>query len=172
MTQAAINNAKVLYQLSIERAYIEAAEEAYNSSESLKTVLESPIVSLEKKYNIIDRIFALEEYPKELNHFFKVISRLGQMGAIGEIFKAYYDYWNKQHNIILARVQYAQKPETDESKKTREFLAERYPGKEIQIKEEIENSLLGGIRIQVGNEEYDNSYDGRLRQLERILIGR
>lgn len=172
MTQTAVNNAKVLYQLSIRRTSIEEAEKIYNGNRILRTVLESPIIPLEKKNKIIDRIFTPEEYSKELNHFLKLMSKLRQMDEVSEIFQSYYQYHDEQNDIVRASVQYASMPEPDELEQTKAFLEEKYPGKQIIIEEELNKELLGGMRIQVGNEEYDNSYEGRLKQLERTLTGR
>ena len=38
--------------------------------------------------------------------------------------------------------------------------------------ESVDETLLGGYIVRMKNEEYDRSYEGRLRQLERKLTGR
>ena len=36
----------------------------------------------------------------------------------------------------------------------------------------VDESLIGGYVVKVGYKEYDHSYEGRLRQLQRKLTGR
>ncbi len=56
--------------------------------------------------------------------------------------------------------------------KTMDFLRKEYPGRDIRTKLFIRDDLLGGLLIRVGHMEYDWSYEGRLRQLERKLTVR
>ena len=47
-----------------------------------------------------------------------------------------------------------------------------YPKEKIVLSEKTDASLLGGYVVHVGYEEYDHSYEGKLRRLERKLTGR
>ena len=47
-----------------------------------------------------------------------------------------------------------------------------YPDEKVVLSEETDASLLGGYVVRVGYEEYDHSYEGKLRRLERKLTGR
>ena len=47
-----------------------------------------------------------------------------------------------------------------------------YPKEKIVLSEKTDASLLGGYVVRVGYEEYDHSYEGKLRRLERKLTGR
>ncbi len=46
------------------------------------------------------------------------------------------------------------------------FLSRKYPGKELIYQISINPSLLGGVRIRIGNEEYDWTFAARIRQLK------
>ena len=63
MTQAAVNNAKVLYQLSVERAVVEKTDALIFLTPELLEVLENPTIDEKKKQEIIERVCALEEIP-------------------------------------------------------------------------------------------------------------
>ena len=49
MTQAAVNNAKVLYQLSVERAVVEKTDALIFLTPELLEVLENPTIDEKKK---------------------------------------------------------------------------------------------------------------------------
>ena len=51
-------------------------------------------------------------------------------------------------------------------KKIKAFLSRKYPGKELIYQISINPSLLGGVRIRIGNEEYDWTFAARIRQLK------
>ena len=65
MTQAAVNNAIVLHRLSVSREDVRRADELYSKTSELQKILMNPEVPLAKKYDIIDKIFALDD-TKEL----------------------------------------------------------------------------------------------------------
>lgn len=55
MTQAAVNNAIVLYRLAVERRDVEEAQRVYFVTEKLAQTLANPLIPLTKKCDIIER---------------------------------------------------------------------------------------------------------------------
>ena len=55
MTQATVNNAIVLYRLSVKREDVENAQKLFFTAPQSQDVLENPTVSLAKKYEIIEK---------------------------------------------------------------------------------------------------------------------
>ncbi len=172
MTQEAINKAIVLYELSIKRETVDAVKKLYDREPALKEVLESPVVSLDRKHNIIDDIFTLGDFPKELRSFLKIMVDYGQIDLLEEIFQAYYKYWDKKNNILRAELIFSKVPEENEIERAEEFLAAKYPDKQTITEIKTDRDIIGGLLIRVNQEEYDQSYEGRLKQLERKLTGR
>ena len=60
MTQAAVNNAIVLYRLAVERRDVEEAQRVYFVTEKLAQTLANPLIPLTKKYDIINIRFKKE----------------------------------------------------------------------------------------------------------------
>lgn len=172
MTQEAINNAKVLYELSLQRETMEAFKVLYNSTPKLKEVLDNPVIPLKNKHHLIDKIAEVESYPDTFKNFLKRLCDYGQTYELEEIFQAFDKYWDEKHNILQAKIICAKQPEDDKLVQVMEFLQKKHPGKEIKTEICIDENLLGGMCISVGWEEYDWSYEGRLKQLERKLTGR
>ena len=54
----------------------------------------------------------------------------------------------------------------------KEVLRVQFHAKEIIMEGHQDSSILGGLLIEADGIEYDFSYEGRLRQLEKKLIGR
>lgn len=172
MTQAAINNAIVLYEMSIKRESVDAARKIYECEPILKTVLESPVVPLKEKHKIIERIFKADEFSKEMRNFLLLMSDYGQLDELEDIFQAFYKYWDEKNNILRAEIIFSKTPGENELKQAREFMATKYPNKQIFTEVKIDPDILGGLIIRVNYKEYNWSYEGRLKQLERKLTGR
>lgn len=172
MTQAAINNAKVLYQLHIEREVVEKADKLIFLTPELLEVLENPTIAEAKKHEIIERVCALAQMPQMMVSFLKMMSHLGECDIMRQIFDAYYAYWDEQNHIIRAQIIFAGEPDAATREEAEQLLQKKYPDYKIVMTESVDETLLGGYIVRMKNEEYDRSYEGRLRQLERKLTGR
>ena len=51
-------------------------------------------------------------------------------------------------------------------------LKEKYADYKVILTQEIDDTLLGGYVLRIGNHEYDKSYKERLRQLQEKITGR
>ena len=154
MTQAAVNNAIVLYRLAVERRDVEEAQRVYFVTEKLAQTLANPLIPLTKKYDIIEKVYGFESEPKLITSFIKEMVKLGYAAEMNEIFEAYYRYWDEKNHIIRAE------------------LISAEAATEISLTQKVDETLLGGYVIKTLNTEYDRSYEGKLRELERKLTRR
>lgn len=172
MTQKAVNNAKVLYRLNISRSDVEEAHKIFTKAPFLLETLTNPVVSEEAKEVVLDKIARQSGMPELLENFMKMMCRIGEIGQITDIFNCYYEYWDKMNHILHAKVIYADDKAKKEKEAIQKQLESIYPDEKVVLSEETDASLLGGYVVRVGYEEYDHSYEGKLRRLERKLTGR
>ena len=167
MTQKAVNNAKVLYRLNISRSDVEEAHKIFTKAPFLLETLTNPVVSEEAKEVVLDKIARQSGMPELLENFMKMMCRIGEIGQITD-----YEYWDKMNHILHAKVIYADDKAKEEKEAIQKQLESIYPDEKVVLSEETDASLLGGYVVRVGYEEYDHSYEGKLRRLERKLTGR
>ena len=168
MTQKAVNNAKVLYRLNISRSDVEEAHKIFTKAPFLLETLTNPVVS----EVVLDKIARQSGMPELLENFMKMMCRIGEIGQITDIFNCYYEYWDKMNHILHAKVIYADDKAKEEKEAIQKQLESIYLDEKVVLSEETDASLLGGYVVRVGYEEYDHSYEGKLRRLERKLTGR
>ena len=171
MTQKAVNNAKVLYRLNISRSDVEETHKIFTKAPFLLETLTNPVVSDEAKEVVLDKIARQSGMPELLENFMKMMCRIGEIGQITDIFNCY-EYWDKMNHILHAKVIYADDKAKEEKEAIQKQLESIYPDEKVVLSEETDASLLGGYVVRVGYEEYDHSYEGKLRRLERKLTGR
>lgn len=167
MKQIAINYAKVLYELGISKNIIEETQEILSLEPLLKRTLISPVVSEQKKHNIIEKVF-----PKEMHHFFKVLCGYKSMEVIDEIFVAYKDYYNEQNSILEAKLTYVTAPNQEQLNGIKKYLMNKYHKKQVELSLVEDPSIIGGFIIQAQNFETDRSIKGRFNQLQQRLVRR
>lgn len=66
MTQTANNYGEVLFELGIKKGTVEESKRIFSLTEQLHRTLESPIISKNEKYSIIEKVFS-----KRNREFFK-----------------------------------------------------------------------------------------------------
>ena len=167
MTQTAINYAKVLYELNISKKIIDDSQELLSLVPELKDTLISPIVSKQKKHNIIEKVF-----PKEMHNFFMVLCDYQSMEVIDQIFVAYKKYYNEQNSILEAKLTYVAVPNEDQLDKIKEILMNKHHKKQVELSLVEDPSIIGGFIIESDNFETDWSIRGRLNQLQQSLVRR
>ena len=158
MTQAAVNNAIVLYRLAVERRDVEEAQRVYFVTEKLAQTLANPLIPLTKKYDIIEKVYGFESEPKLITSFIKEMVKLG--------------YAAEKNHIIRAELISAEAATDEEANDAKALLQSKYPEYEISLTQKVDETLLGGYVIKTLNTEYDRSYEGKLRELERKLTRR
>ena len=124
MTQAAVNNAIVLYRLAVERRDVEEAQRVYFVTEKLAQTLANPLIPLTKKYDIIEKVYGFESEPKLITSFIKEMVKLGYAAEMNEIFEAYYRYWDEKNHIIRAELISAEAATDEEAKDAYFFVTD------------------------------------------------
>ncbi len=87
-----------------------------------------------------------------------------------EILKALQNIIDKNGGVVRAKIISAKSLKGDEKNKLEEEIKKRYRVDKI-VSEYFENKeLIGGTRIEVGDEVIDTTYKNKLNQLEEFLI--
>ncbi len=87
-----------------------------------------------------------------------------------EILKALEDIINKKEGIVKAKVVSKDKLSKEEENEIKDFIKNKYKAKEVYLELKEEEKLLGGIKIEVGNDIIDTTLSNKLHQLQNYLI--
>ena len=87
---AAIRYARVLYEVGVPKEAVQKTREIFEEVPQLHEIFANPTIELQKKMNVVDRVF-----PKEIRNFLKVACRYQRMNLIEDIFTAYDRYCEK-----------------------------------------------------------------------------
>ncbi len=134
----------------------------------LEATLAAPRVPVETKLSMIDRALG-GTMSKTMLNFLKVICRHRRFGSIRVIHKM----THKLFNEITGRVAVEIRTATSLDDATQQRVAERLEqvlGKKVVISTVIEDRLIGGIEVRVGDTVYDGSVAGHLESLRKTAI--
>lgn len=90
----------------------------------------------------------------------------GGIEELADIYAEWQKIWDTSHNRVRVECVFAETPSPEKENEIKTFLSRKYPGKKLIYQISINPSLLGGVRIRIGNEEYDWTFAARIRQLK------
>ncbi len=105
-----------------------------------------------------------------IEKFIKNLKQNGLTGKINEIVKKFTEIYNKENNILNAKIITARELDKETVEKIKNNLKERYQVGEIEMETTIDKKLKGGIKIIVGEDILDGSVAGRLKKLKNNLV--
>ncbi len=92
------------------------------------------------------------------------------LGKSEEILRHLQDIIDQKSGVVRARISSAKVVSETEKKELEKELKEKYKAKEIISQYFEKKELLGGMKVEVGNEVWDNTYRNKLNQLSKLLI--
>lgn len=92
------------------------------------------------------------------------------LGKKEEILKALEKIINKEGGIVNAKVTTESKLKKEYEKEIEEFIKKKYKAKEVILELKENPKLLGGIKIEIGDDIIDGTLAHKINQLQTYLI--
>lgn len=168
--------AKAFFEDVREKSLLESVQEdmltlykTVSNNRDLKLFLKSPIISKDKKKDIIDTIFSnrISAYTMKAIHF--LIDK-GREGFLGDIAIAFAKRYNQYKNITYVKVTTAVPMDETTESAVRKAILNKIGNTELIIKPLVDPYLLGGFVIDFGDKVFDASVRHRLSSISNELI--
>ena len=164
MTSTALEYAKRLRELNIAGDIVGQADDIFAAVPQVKVDFENPAAALSAKHNVIDKIF-----PVEIRDFLKVLCDNGDMNLWEDILQAYKDASPERKEELAVTLSYVTPPTKEQLSRIKNFVAGKFGREDFVFEMKQDPSLESGFTLQAGNELFDWSAKGRLRQFEEKL---
>lgn len=139
-----------------------------NASEDLKELFVNPVVTVDEKQNIIEKIFG-EALSPTLKNFLKVLALRKRLGLIEDILEEYRKELNKCENIVRLTVTSAVEINEEKREDLRNKIVEKL-SKSADIKWSVDNSIIGGLVFDIDGTIVDDSLNTKLNNLCKRII--
>ncbi len=87
-----------------------------------------------------------------------------------EILQSLENIINKESGTIKAKLTSNEKLKDKNKKEIEEFIKKKYKAKEVSIEMKEDSKLLGGIKLEIGDDIIDTTLSNKLHQLQDYLI--
>jgi len=92
------------------------------------------------------------------------------LGKSKDILEALQHIIDKKTNTVRLKVITAKNIKEEEREKLEDQIKVKYKGDKVISEFFVKEELLGGMRVEVGDEVQDTTYKNKLRKLEKFLI--
>lgn len=143
--------------------------EILSQSKDLDEFLTNPLISVENKKEVIEKVFTNEIDVLILN-FLKVLVDKNRFFVFGEVLDSYNKSLDNINNISRVNVTSAVKMTEESKNKLKEKLEERLK-KNVILDLSIDSSIIAGLIIKIGDNIVDMSLKHKLEDLSKNIIG-
>lgn len=162
--------AKSLLETSVEQNKLDVI---YNDMKGMKDtfenkdlslLLKSPIINAEKKWSALNAVYSGKIDELSLN-FIKLAIKKGRESHLPNMCDAFIKLYREKNNIASAKVITATKLTEEKLNSIKASL--NLQASSLEIEEEVDESLIGGFIIVMGDKRYDASVKHKLNKLRK-----
>lgn len=130
-------------------------------------ILKSPLVSKKEKKELVDTVYK-DKVSNEILNFMRILVDKDRISVIKEMSIEYKNLLNQKNNVIEA-VAVSAVPLEEAQMEALKVKLSSTTGKNVEITNEVDETILGGILIRMGYEEIDGTVKTRLEKLKKEL---
>jgi F-type H+-transporting ATPase subunit delta len=166
--------AEALYSLARENNQVDVIQmeleqfaAIFQQSEELKDLFFNPQIPAKLKKELLARTIS-GEFPNIINFLYLLLDKNRSSYVLG-IKDAFIELADEYRNVVHAEVRVAM-PLSEQQELTLQAKLENQTGKKVKLRVFVDESLLGGVSLRMGDRIIDGSVRGRLQALKEKLM--
>jgi F-type H+-transporting ATPase subunit delta len=148
---------------------LETVDAILRATPTLLRIMRAPTIARARKKDLLQKVFAEKISGLALRFLYLIVDKRREviLPDINREFRAL-SYAHRNIQPVTARVA---RPMSAEERAELDRALEARTGKTIEILEEVDPSLIGGVVLRIGDTIIDGSVAGQLRRLRQRMIG-
>ena len=140
-----------------------------NQSDGFCNFVKDPTINQEDLLKAINTIVENNKLNTLFKNFLNFLIKKRRFFFIERILKSFIETCSRKRGELKAELRSAKNLSSDEITKITELLTKNFNSK-IRLNYKYDESLIGGLVIQVGSTMIDNSIKNKLQQIENTMI--
>ena len=179
-TEFSITSAKryslALFELAAENNLLSQIEDQslsilnlINQNDDFYNLIKDPTINQEDLSKVINKIMEKNEFDKLFKNFLNFLIQKRRFFFIKNILESFIETCSIKRGELKAELKSAKNLSTEEITKIKELLTKNFNSK-IKLNYKHDESLIGGLVVQVGSTMVDTSIKNKLQQIENRMI--
>ncbi len=174
MTPIGNQYGQALYDLTREENILEPAlqqlnalQEGFAAEPQYLRLLSTPSLPKQERCQLLDEAFAGKLHPYVLN-FLKILTEKGYIRHFADCVDCFSQQYDRDHGILRVTAITALPLNQAQSARLQKKLALQ-TGKTVRLKNQLDESCLGGIRLEYDGKQIDDTLSHRLENISKLL---
>ncbi|MGH1362365.1 MAG: ATP synthase F1 subunit delta [Calditrichia bacterium] len=166
--------AKALFELALSEKKVAAVaadldmlESSYQNVEELREVIASPVIAKHKKQDVVEKAFKKSIQPLSFE-FLSVLIKKGREAELIQIIDECRRMIDESNGVVRGTVSSVVPLSSGQLADLKKKL-DSMTSKDVQLEQQVDESLLGGFVVQIDDMVYDNSLKHQLGKLKESL---
>ncbi len=165
-----------LYELASENNLLTKVESnssavllLISNNEEFKNLIKNPVTKQDDLLKIINKISENSNFEVLFKNFLSFLITKRRFFFIKQILEKFIEICSEKKGELKAEIRSAKQLSTEDVNKIREELSNNFSSK-IKLNYKLDQSLIGGLIVQVGSIMIDTSIKNKLQQIEKKMI--
>ena len=165
-----------LFELSEETKLLSQIEKDVTSmlnlihqSNDFSNLVKDPTIMQDDLLNVINTITETYKFDKLFKNFLSFLIEKRRFFFVEHILESFIETCSRKRGELRAELKSAKNLSSDEISKITDLLSKNFNSK-IKLNYKHDESLIGGLVVQVGSTMVDTSIKNKLRQIENTMI--
>tara|TARA_B100000700_G_C14994633_1_gene833139 strand:- start:902 stop:1459 length:558 start_codon:yes stop_codon:yes gene_type:complete len=153
---------------NVEKSILQLLE-IYNSSKEFENFVKNPTQSLENQLKVVNKISEKMNFPKILKNFLSILVMKRRIFFLKKIVLSFNDLVSIKRGKLKAQLISSKNLTSDELTNISNELS-KVIGSSINFDFKIDESLIGGFKMQIGSLMVDTSLKNKLKKYEQLML--
>ena len=140
-----------------------------NQSDDFSKLIKDPTINQEDLLKVINKISENYKFETLFKNFLNFLIQKRRFFYVENILKSFIETCSRKRGEIKAELRSAKNLSNDEITEIKELLTKNFSSK-INLDYKYDESLIGGLIVQVGSTMVDTSIKNKLQQIENRMI--
>ncbi|WP_010531585.1 F0F1 ATP synthase subunit delta [Lentibacillus jeotgali] len=167
--------AEALFQIGNEKGTLEqlaseldVLKSIFVENEKLVPFLEHPRVDNETKKQFINDVF--QGFSDDVLNTLYLLTERHRIGIVPAVTDHFTQMVNDVKGIAEAKVYTVRELSESEKEQLENTFAKRFDKQAVKLETIVDPSIIGGLKLRIGNTIYDGTISGKLKRIERRIV--
>ena len=168
--------ALALFEISKENSELKVVNEKlitllkiYRENKDFKNFIQNPTKNIQEQSFVLKKISGMLQAPKNLENFLNLLVKKRRIFFLERIIDNFIKLVSIENKEVSASIISSKKLSENEIKKLNGELSSVL-NSSINLNYKIDESLIGGFKIQIGSLMIDSSIKNKLRKYEKLML--
>ena len=168
--------ARALFEVASDNSEIDKIENnlndflnLYNSSAEFRNFIKNPTQTTENQFNVINIISEKLSFSKNLKNFLSLLIEKRRIFFVYKIVENFFRLCSQKRGEVKASLVSSKQLSKDTLNDIGKELSKSM-GSTIKLDYSVDESLIGGLKIQLGSFMIDTSIKNKLKKYEQLMI--